>query len=155
VNLHSAVNLGKIAVRDHLWRLVTDTDLETSWAPVNELDSALGFEGSNSRADVLRNDIATIQQTGGHVLPAARVTLNHLIVGLKARHGDLLHGVGLVGCFCSGYNWGVSNKREVNSRIWDQVGLKLVKINVEGAIKTQGGGDGRDNWGNLVRTTSD
>jgi hypothetical protein len=47
VDVHSAVNLGKISIGDHLRRLVADTNLETSRAPVNELNGALGLKGGN------------------------------------------------------------------------------------------------------------
>jgi hypothetical protein len=33
----------------------------------------------------------------------------------------------------------------VDTWVWDQVGLELVEINVEGTIETEGGGDGGDN----------
>jgi hypothetical protein len=66
-------------------------------------------------------------------------------VRLEARHGDLLDRVGFVGCLGSRDNWGVSDEREMDARVWNQVGLELVEINVEGAIKTERGSDGRDN----------
>jgi hypothetical protein len=128
-----------------LWWLVANTNLETSWAPVDELDGALGLESSNSRMDIIWNDITTVQQASSHVLSVARVTLHHLVVRLETRHGDLLHRVGLVGCLGSRDNWGISNEREMDTGVWDQVGLEFVQINVEGTIETEGGSDGRDN----------
>jgi hypothetical protein len=145
---NSTVDLGQIAVRDHLRRLVANTDLKPSWAPINELDSALGFESSNRVVDLLGNDITTIQQAGSHVLSVAWVALHHLVVGLEAGHGDLLDGVGLMGSLGRGDNRGVCNEREVDTRVWDQVGLELVQINVERTIETKGCGDGRDNLSN-------
>jgi hypothetical protein len=50
-----------------------------------------------------------------------------------------------VGGFGSRDNWRVSNKREMDARIWDQVGLELVKIDIEGPIETEGGSDRGDN----------
>jgi hypothetical protein len=47
-NLHSAVDLGQVTVGNHLWWLIADTDLETSWAPIHELDGTLCLESSNS-----------------------------------------------------------------------------------------------------------
>lgn len=93
---------------------------------------------------VVGDDITTVQQTGGHVLAVAGVALDHLVVGLEARHGHLLDGVGLVGGLGSRDDGSVSDQREVNTRVGDQVGLELVKINVEGTIETQGSGDGRN-----------
>ena len=38
----------------------------------------------------------------------------------------------------------VGGEREVDSRVWDQVGLELGKIDVEGTIESEGGGDRGD-----------
>jgi hypothetical protein len=95
-DLHSTVNFGKITVGNHVRWLVADTDLETSWAPVNELDGSLGLEGSDGCVHILGNNISTVQEAGSHVLAIARVALHHLVVGLEAGHGDLHDGVGLV-----------------------------------------------------------
>lgn len=146
MNLHSAVDLGKVAVGHVLRGLVADTDLETSWAPVDELDSALGLEGGDSAVDVLGDDITTVEQAGGHVLAVAGVTLDHLVVGLEAGHGDLLNRVGLVGGLGGRDNRSVGNQREVNTGVGDQVGLELVQVNVEGTVEAKRGGDGRDDW---------
>lgn len=142
-----AVDLGEISVWNHLRWLVADTNLETSWAPVDELDGALSLESGNSSVGVLWNDITTVQQAGGHVLSVAWVALNHLVVWLEAGHGDLLDGVGLVGSLGRRDNWGVSDEREVNTWVWDQIGLELVEIDVEGTIKAEGGGDGGNDLG--------
>jgi len=86
INLHSAVDLGQITVGNHLWRLVADTNLESSWAPINELNSTLGLECSDSTVDIVGNDIATVQQASSHVLSISGVALDHLVVGLEAGH---------------------------------------------------------------------
>lgn len=85
-NLHSAVDLGQVAVGNHLRGLVADTNLETSRAPVNELDGALGFQGGNGAVDIIGDNISTVQQAGGHVFAVAGIALHHLVVGLEARH---------------------------------------------------------------------
>ena len=141
------VDLGEVTVGDHLGWLVADTKLETSWAPVDELDGALGLEGGNSAVGVLGDNITTVKQAGGHVLAVAWVALNHLVVWLEAGHGDLLDGVGLVGCLGCGDNWGVGDEREMDTGVWHQVGLELVEIDVEGAVEAEGGGDGGDDLG--------
>jgi hypothetical protein len=142
----SAINLGKIAVGNHLRWLVANTNLETSWAPVDELDGALGLEGSNSTVHILGDDISTVKEASSHVFAVTGVALHHLVVRLEARHGDLLDRVGLVGSLGSRYNRSVSNEREMDTWVRHQVGLELVEINVEGTIEAQGGGDGRDNY---------
>lgn len=144
-NLHSAVDLGKITVGDHLRRLEADTNLETSWAPINELNSAFGLQSGNSEMDVLGNDITTVQQASSHVLSVAGIALHHLVHGLEARHRDLLDRVGLVGSFGGGDDWGVGNEREVDTWVRNQVGLELIEINVERTIESEGSGDGGDN----------
>lgn len=95
-NLHSAVDLGQIAVGYHLRRLVADTNLESSWAPVHELYGALRFEGSNSCMDIVGHDVSTVQQASGHVFPIARIALHHLLVLFEARHGNFLYGASFV-----------------------------------------------------------
>lgn len=125
--------------------LEADTKLEASRAPVNELDGALGLERSHSTVGVLGDDVATVQQASSHVLAVPGVTLDHLVVGLEARHGHLLDGVGLVGSLGGRDDGRVGDQREVDTRVWHQVGLELVQVDVQGAIETQGSGDGRDN----------
>jgi hypothetical protein len=145
-NLHGAVNLGKITVRNHVRWLEADTDLETSWAPIDELDGTFCLEGCNGNVDILGNNITTVQQASSHVFTVAGVALNHLVVGLEARHGDVHNRVGFVGCSGSRDNRSICNEREMNTWVWNQVGLELVEINVEGTIKTKGRGDGGDNY---------
>lgn len=94
---------------------------------------------------VLGHDIATVQQASSHVLAVPGVTLDHLVVGLEARHGHLLDRVGLVGSLGGRDDGRVGDQREVDTGVWHKVGLELVQVDVQGAIETQGGGDGRDN----------
>jgi hypothetical protein len=143
-NLHSTVEVGKVTVGDLLRGLVADTDLEASGAPVDELDGTLGLEGGNGGVGLLGDNITPVEQAGGHVLAIARITLDHLVVGLEARHGDLIDGVGLVGSLVGGDDGSVGNEREVDTGVGHQVGLEFVQINIEGTIETQGGGDRRD-----------
>lgn len=141
----STVELGQVTTGNLLRRLVANTDLETSRAPVNELDGALGLEGSNSGVGLLGHNITTVEQAGGHVLAVAGVTLDHLVVGLKASRGDLVDRVGLVGSLGSRDDGSVGDQGEVDTGVGDQVGLEFVQIDVEGTIETQGGGDGGNN----------
>ncbi len=143
-SLHSTVDLGKIAIGDHLGWLVANTDLEASWAPVNKGNGAFGFESGHGGMDVLGNDVSTIEQTCGHVLAVARITLHHLVIRLEARHRDLLDGVGLVSGLDSRDYRRVGDEREMNSRIRHQIGLELVQVDVQRAIEAEGGSNGRD-----------
>ena len=141
INLHSTIDLGQVAIGDHLWWLIANADLETRWAPVDELDGALGLESCNSIVYIIWDNITTVEQASGHIFPIARVTLHHLVVWFEARHGDLLDRVGFMLCLSCRDNRCVGNEREVDTRIWDQVGLKFGKIDVEGTIETERGGD--------------
>lgn len=90
---------------------------------------------------VVGDNVTAVKQTGSHILAVAGITLDHLVVGLKAGHGYLLHGVGLVSSLGSRDDRGIGDQREVNSGVRHQVGLELVQIDVEGTIKTKRGGD--------------
>lgn len=140
-----AVDLGEIAVGHHLGRLVADTDLETSRAPVDELDGTLGLEGCNGSVGLLGDDITTVQKAGSHVLAVTWVTLNHLVVGLEAGHCDLVDRVGLVEGLGSRDNWSIGNQWEVDTRVWHKVSLELVQVDVEGSIESERSSDGRHN----------
>ena len=141
IDLHSAIDLGQIAVWYHLGGLVTDTNLEASWAPINELNCALGLEMGNSCVDFLGNDITTVKETCRHVFAVTRITLDHLVVWLEARAGYFRDGVGLVGCLGSRDDRCVGDEWEVNTWVGHQIGLELVQINVERAIEAERGGN--------------
>ena len=145
-NLHSTVNLRQITIWNHLGWLIADTNLETSWAPVNELDGALGLKSSNRSIHIFGHNITTVQQASSHILSVAWVALHHLVVRLAATHRHLLDRVGFVRCLSGRNYWCVSNKREMDTWVWNQIGLELIEINIEGAIETEGGSDGRDNY---------
>ena len=139
-----AVDLGEITVGNHLGRLVADTNLESSGAPVNELDGALGLEVGNGGMGVLGNDIATVQQTGSHIFTVAGVALDHLVVRFEAGVGDLHDRVGFMGGLGGGDNRSVGNQREVDTWVGHEISLELVQIDVQGTIEAQRGGNGRD-----------
>ena len=63
---HTARDLGKITARDVSRRLIADTKLETRWAPVDELNGALGLDDGDGGIDVLGNNIAAVQKSTGH-----------------------------------------------------------------------------------------
>jgi len=142
---HCALNLSEITTWNNGRRLVVDTNLETSWAPVDELDSALGLDGGNGSVDILGDNITTVKHAAGHVLTMARITLNHLVGRLKACVGDLSNRELFVVSLLSRDNWGVGHEREVNTGVRYQVRLELSKINIEGTIETKRRSDGRHN----------
>ena len=138
---HGTLDLGQVTTRYNSGWLVVDTDLETSWTPVDELDGSLGLDGGNSCVDVLGDDVTSIQHTAGHVLAVTWVTFHHLVGWLEASIGDFGNGelfvIGLLG----GDDWGICSQREVDTWVRYQVGLKLGQVDVEGAVKSQRGSD--------------
>jgi hypothetical protein len=44
----------------------------------------------------------------------------------------------------------IGDKRKVDTRVRNQVGLELVEIDVQRAVEPQGGGDGRNNYSQLA-----
>ena len=141
---HGTLDLGQITTGYNGWWLVVDTDLETSWTPVDELNGSLRLDGSNGRVDVLWHDVTSVQHTAGHVLAVTWVTFHHLVGWLEASVGDLgnreLFVVGLLG----GDYWGVGGQREVDTWVGYQVGLELSQVDVEGTVESQRSSDGAD-----------
>ena len=142
---HSSLHLGQISTRHHSWRLVVDAHLEASGTPVHKLDGALGLHGGDCRIHILGDDISTVQHAASHVLAVTRVTLHHLVGRLKAGVGDLGHSQLLVVGSHGGDDGRVGHQREVDAREWDQVGLELCHVHIEGPIKAKGGSDGGHN----------
>ncbi len=145
VHLHRTVDLGQIAVRYHLGRLVANANLEASGAPVNELDGALGLQGRHGSMRVLGYHVATVKQAGRHVFPIAWIALDHLVVWLEARHGDFLDGERLVRSLRRRHDWGVGDKWEVYARVGHKIDLEFVQIHVQGTVEAKRSSDGRHN----------
>lgn len=94
---------------------------------------------------VLGDNITTVQQAAGHVLSVTGIALDHLVVGLEARVGDLRDRQVLVTSLGSRDDRSISDQGEVNSGVRDQVGLEFVQIDVKGTIETKGSSDGGNN----------
>ena len=108
------------------------------------MDGTLGLDGGDGRIDVLGNDIAAVEHAASHVLAVTRVALDHLVGRFEAGVGDLGNGQLLVVGLLGGDDGRVGDQREVDARIGHQIGLEFGQIDVESAIETQRGGDGRD-----------
>ena len=63
---------------------VVDSELETSGAPFDQVEGRLGLERTSGSGAVAGDDVTTVEEGNGHVLSVARVTDNHLVVGLEA-----------------------------------------------------------------------
>ena len=142
-----AHDLGKVTTGNDGRRLVVDTALEASGAPVDELDGPLGLDGSNSGVDILGDDITTVHEAAGHVLAVAGIALGHHGGGLEGGVGDLSDGELLVVGLLGRDDGGVRGEHEVDTGVGDEVGLELGDIDVEGTIEPEGGSEGGDDLG--------
>ena len=82
-------NLGKITTWDDSGWLIVDTTLETSWAPVDELDGSLGLDGGDSGVDILGDDITSVHEAASHIFTMSGITFGHHSSGLESGVGDL------------------------------------------------------------------
>ncbi|KAF4404118.1 hypothetical protein G4B88_014574 [Cannabis sativa] len=89
---NSSLDLGQVTSRNHSGGLVIDTALESSWAPIDELNCPLGLDSGHCGVNIFGNDVTPVHQTTGHVLPMARVTFGHHGRWLESAVGDLSHG---------------------------------------------------------------
>merc|ERR1719484_29088 len=114
-------DLGEITTGDNSGGLVVNTALETSGAPVNELDGSLGLDGGDGGVDILGDDITSVHEAACHVLSVSGVTLGHHGGGLEGGVGDLGYGELLVVGLLGGDDGGVRGEHEVDSGVGHQV----------------------------------
>jgi len=76
-------DLGEITSGDNGRRLIVDSALETSRAPINELDGSLGLDGGDSGVDILGDDITSVHEAACHVLSVSWIALSHHGCGLE------------------------------------------------------------------------
>jgi len=95
-------DLGEITTGNNGRGLVVNSALETSRAPVNELDGSLGLDGGDSGVDILGDDITSVHEAASHVLSVSGVTLGHHGGGLEGGVGDFGYGELLVVGFLGG-----------------------------------------------------
>ena len=112
------------------------------------MDRALGLDGSNGSVDILRDDITTVQHAASHVFAMTRIALDHLVGRFEASIGDFTNGQLLVVSLLSRNDGGVSDQWEMDTRIWDQVGLEFGQIDVQGTIEAERCRDGRNDLTN-------
>merc|ERR1711894_824700 len=107
--------LGQVTAGNNGGWLVVDSYLESSWAPVDELDGPLGLDGGDGGVDILGDDISSVQHTAGHVLAVTGIAFHHLVGGLKDSVGDLSNGELLVVGLLSRDDWGIGGQREMDT----------------------------------------
>merc|ERR1711892_1016852 len=134
-------HLSKISTWDNSGRLVVDSNLESSWTPVNKLDAPLGLDGGNGSVDILRDNISSVEQTAGHVLAMTRVALDHLVGRLETGVGDLRNGNLLMVSLFSRHDWGIGHEGEGDPWVGHQVSLELSQVNVQSSIESEGSSD--------------
>ena len=144
---HGAHDAGEVAARDDGGRLVVDAALEAGWAPVDELDGALGLDGGDRGVDVLGHNVTAEHKAAGHVLAVAGVALGVHSSRLEDRVGDLGDGELLMVGLLGGDHGRVRGEHEVDARIGHEVGLELGDVDVQGAVESEGCRQGRDHLG--------
>ena len=137
---NGTLDLGKITSWYNSWGLVVDTNLETSWTPVNKLDGSLGLDCCNCSINILRDNISSVQHAASHVFSMTRVALDHLVAWFETCVGYFSYRQLLVVCLFGGNNWSVGDKREMDTWVRDQVSLEFSKIHIEGTIEAKRGG---------------
>ena len=58
---NGSLDFCQISARSDGWCLVVDADLESGWAPVNELDCSFGFDGGDGGVDVFWHNITSVK----------------------------------------------------------------------------------------------
>jgi hypothetical protein len=74
---YSSHDFSEITTWNNSWRLIINTTFETSRTPINELDSSLGFNGSNGGVNILWNNITSVHHATGHVFTVSWITFGH------------------------------------------------------------------------------
>ena len=106
-----------------IFKALSYTNLEASRAPVHKLNGSLGLDCCDSCIHILRYYITTEQQTASHIFAVTWVTFHHLIGWLKTGICDFSNTQLFMVGFFSRDNWSISGQWEVNTWIWNQVGL--------------------------------
>merc|ERR1740138_1143967 len=138
-------HLSEITTRHHSRRLVVDPALEAGRAPVDELDRALRLDRRNCCVHVLRNDIATVHHAARHVLPVARITLDHHRRRLEDGVGDLGNAELLVVRLLRRDDRRVGGQHEMDARVRYQIRLELCDVDVKRPVEAERRRQGRDN----------
>ena len=141
-------DLGEITTRYNCRWLIVNTAFEASRAPIDELDGSLGFDCGNSSVDILGDDITSVHKAASHIFTVSGVTFGHHRCGLESWVGDFSNWQLFMISFLSWDNWGIWWQHEMDSGIWDQVGLEFSNINVQGTIESEGSSQRWDNLSN-------
>merc|ERR1719244_254782 len=136
-----SLNLGQITTGDYSRGLVVNPNLEASRTPIHELHTSLCLDGSDGGVNILGHHIASVEHAAGHVLPAARVALDHGTGRLETGVGDLSNVQLLVVSLLSRDDGGIGDEREMDPRVGNKIRLELIQVNIQSSVKSQGGCD--------------
>jgi hypothetical protein len=76
-------NFGQISSGDDGGGLIVNSYFESGWAPVDELDGSLGFDGGNGSIDVFGDNISSVHHGAGHIFSVSRIAFSHHVSGFK------------------------------------------------------------------------
>ena len=136
-----ALNLSKVATRHRSGCLVVNADFEASWTPIDELDRAFCFDVGDGGVNILGHDVASVQQTTSHVLAMSGVALDHLIGWIKTCVGDVGDRELLVVRFLGRDDGRIRSQWEMDTRVRNQVRLKLGQVHIQRAVEAKRSGD--------------
>jgi hypothetical protein len=147
---HISVDHGQDINRYQSERLIINTNLEASGAPVYKLDTVLGLNGGNSSTAIFENHNTMVQESASHVFVMERVTFHHLVGWLKAAISNLCYRKLLIVVFLSRDDRGISGQREVDERVGYQLGQEFCQINFLGLIISERRSDEGHNLANKL-----
>lgn len=128
--------------------MVIDADLEASGTPVDQVEAGFGLERGNGSISVTRYHIPPVEKCHSHVFAVTRIANNHLVAGFEALQSEVVYLEAFMRGALGGHDRRVTDERVVDARIWHQVGLELVQVDIESTIESQAGGNRRDNLSN-------
>jgi len=144
---HGSHNFGEITTWNNCWWLIVDTALESSWAPVDELNGSLGLNGGNSGVHILGDNISSVHKATSHIFTMSGIAFGHHRGGFEGRVGDFGNWELFVVSFLGWDDWGIWGQHEMDSGIWHQVGLELSYVHIQGSVKSEGSGQRWDDLG--------
>merc|ERR1711881_284749 len=98
-------------VRDHAYSSHNFSEIttwDTSWAPVDELDSSFGFDSSNRSVYIFWYNIPSVHHTTGHIFTVSWITFSHHRGRFESGVSDFSNGELFMISFFSRDNWSIS-----------------------------------------------
>jgi hypothetical protein len=70
-------DFGQVTSWDDSGWLIVNSDFESSWTPIDELDGSFGFDGGNSGVDIFWDDVSSVHHRASHIFSVSWVAFNH------------------------------------------------------------------------------